>query len=136
MNKLIVVASVLIISTPVLAGVNSKKIYNALDVQEANITPSGEKGYILQKKEVGGLSCFKKDFLSILKKSQFTCTLSVDEFDAGTVYNSLNVDEENATPNGLIGSATFEKTVGSLTCTKSFPVVPNPTYFYSCRLEK
>lgn len=114
-------------SAPALAGVNSKKIYDALNVQEEDITPANQSEFVLLKKQVGGLSCTQQDFVKILKKDIFECVVSTNNYKPGLIYDALLVEEVELDP------ATFEKSVNSaLTCqkTKSASQV-----FYTCVLE-
>lgn len=115
--------------------VSDKVIYDGLRVDEKNVT-GDNMGASTFLKEIGGLVCQKITvFTGSPTKPGYICSLN-EEFDANLIYRKLAVKEENETPDGLVGSATFGKLVGRLHCQRQAPVVPHPKWAYRCELAK
>ena len=127
------IASGTLTGVSAFAGKESAKVYKALDV--ATVVTEKTPDFVTSKKEVEGLECWEKDYSSIWQQSDYDCLVRLENRNDEGIYTALKATEVNVTPDGLLGSARFEKTVGVLTCTKSYAVVPNPTPAYRCKLN-
>lgn len=113
----------------------SKDIYDALRVQEMNITPEGLLGSVTFEKAVGGLSCQKVSVVVPNAVPAYSCSILLENRDDGAIYGAIDIQEVNVTPEGLAGSTTWEKSIGGLACQKSRVVYPGATPSYSCSVR-
>lgn len=143
MKKLFVLACLSLIwgvATPAHAASNgADAIYDALSIVETDLTPGLVGGGNFEK-SVGGLSCQRHQVITAppFPPARYECAL-VEMTDSArndaAIYMSLNVQEVNITPPGLLGSVTWQKTVGGLVCEKQQAVVPRPVPSFACVLN-
>jgi len=119
---------------PAHAGSGDESIYQALKVAEVNATPPNSLGAALHEKSVGGLVCRKSLVVYPNAKPQYECLLS-NQADAQAIWDALGIPEKNSTPQGMMGAATFKKTIGNLECEKSQGVYPGAKPSFQCSLK-
>lgn len=103
-------------------------IYDSLNAPAIRLEQSAAN----YQKSVGGLVC---ESYGDENPPAASCTLSGGERDDEAIYRALQVQAQNVTMPGIVGSVRFEKAIGALSCTMSHPVVPNPPIYYECRFR-
>jgi hypothetical protein len=113
---------------------NFESVYKDLTVEEKDVT-GGRLGGRTLRKEAGGLTCEASTPVVPHPTTTYHCALSKG-MNAAKIYAAMGAPEKDVTPEGRLGSATFAKTAGPLTCRKSSVVVPNAKPRFSCELTR
>lgn len=136
MTKVTALFVAMFISSTVLASPNkSEFVYRSLNVKEESVVNSVNMlPGASTKKSVGGLVCISGLQMAGRPVKAFDCTLAFDNRDDEAIYKALRVQEDDITPKGFYGSATFLKRVGNFLCYRRAGVYPSAPSLYECVL--